>query len=259
MTGQDLIRAAEIRSTIGQIEKYNTSINAFRSKYNGIPGDISSNYATSFGFIARAGSQGRGDGNGVIEGVNAGSATAQVFTQESGFFWDDLTRANLVDGQFTSAADNTAVTAIATAAVPNQFPEARLGRGNRIHVGSTGGINYYLITGISSVTVTTGVIVHTTNLTPTELFNMDSKLDDGIPLSGVVQARVDQLLLQHRLQTLLRLLLWLLRVIVILVRVLLLIPITVHSMRVVQRLLVLGDFDLTKYTCALLVVYSRLQ
>ena len=189
LVGQDLIRAAEIRATISQVEKYNASINTFRSKYNGMPGDISGANATAFGFIARAGSAGRGDNNGLIEGINAGTPTAQVFTQEAGFFWDDLTRANLVDGQFTSAADGASVAAIIAANVPTQFPEARLGRGNKFHVGSTGGLNYYLITGITSVTAATGVMAHTVNLTPTELFNMDSKLDDGIPLSGVVQAR----------------------------------------------------------------------
>ena len=189
LVGQDLIRAAEIRATVGQIEKYNSSVNTFRTKYNGIPGDLSSANAVAFGFIARAGSAGRGDNNGLIDGINAASPTSQGFTQESGFFWDDLTRANLVDGQFTSAADGGAVAAIAAAGVPTQFPEARLARGNRVHVGSTGGLNYYLIAGITSTAISTGDMTLTVNLTPTELFNMDNKLDDGVPLTGIVQAR----------------------------------------------------------------------
>lgn len=189
LVGQDLIRAAEVRATIGQIEKYNATVNTFRSKFSSIPGDISGANATAFGFIARAGSAGRGDNNGLIDGNNAGTSTSQLFTQESGFFWDDLTRANLVDGQFTSAADGASVAAILAANVPAQFPLAKLERGNRVHVGSTGGINYYLITGIEGVTAGTGAMNLTANLTPTELFNMDSKLDDGLPNSGIVQAR----------------------------------------------------------------------
>lgn len=189
LVGQDLIRAAEIRATVGQIEKYNSSVNTFRTKYNGIPGDISAANAAAFGFIARAGSAGRGDNNGLIDGIDGASPLSQVFTQEGGFFWDDLTRANLVDGQFTSAADIASPAAIAAAGVPAQFPEARIARGNRVYAGSTGGLNYYMITGITSTAVTTGNITHTTNLTPTELFNMDNKLDDGLPLTGIVQAR----------------------------------------------------------------------
>lgn len=189
LVGQDLIRAAEIRATVGQIEKYNSSVNTFRTKYNGIPGDISSANATAFGFIARAGSAGRGDNNGLVDGIDAASPLSQVFTQESGFFWDDLTRANLVDGQFTSGVDAGSPGAVSAANVVTTFPEARIARGNRVHVGSTGGLNYYMIAGIGSTAATTGIMTLTANLTPTELFNMDNKLDDGLPLTGIVQAR----------------------------------------------------------------------
>lgn len=188
LVGQDLIRAAEIRATVGQVERLNATVNTFRSKYNGLPGDISATNATAFGFIARAGSPGRGDNNGLIDGNNAGTPTNERFTQESGFFWDDLTRANLIDGVFVSAADGVSVAAIPSTGVNDQFPEAKLGRGNKYHVGSTGGLNYYLITGITDTVVTTGNMNLTGNLTPIELFNMDNKLDDGIPLTGIVQA-----------------------------------------------------------------------
>jgi prepilin-type N-terminal cleavage/methylation domain-containing protein len=41
LVGQDLIKAAEIRATISQYEKYNAAMNTFRTKYNGMPGDLS--------------------------------------------------------------------------------------------------------------------------------------------------------------------------------------------------------------------------
>ena len=188
LVGQDLIRAAEIRATVGQIEKYNSAVNTFRTKFNGIPGDLSAANATAFGFIARAGSAGRGDNNGLIGGVNSSTPLTQVFTQESGFFWDDLSNANLIDGNLDSAADAATVAAITSAGVPTQFPEARISRGNRIHVGSVGGLNYYMIAGITSTAATTGNMTLTTNLTPIELYSMDTKLDDGLPQTGIVQA-----------------------------------------------------------------------
>lgn len=46
LVGRDLIRAAEIRSTIGDLEKLKTAINTFRVKYNCLPGDCPN--ATSF-------------------------------------------------------------------------------------------------------------------------------------------------------------------------------------------------------------------
>ncbi len=191
LVGQDLIRAAEIRATVGQIEKYNSAINTFRSKYNGIPGDLTSDGALAFGLTTRAGTIGEGDGNGLIQGNNGG-VTSQVFTQEAGMLWNDLSTANIMDGNYTQNAGNkdaAAVPAIAATTVAQVFPPARLGRGNYVTSGSTGSINYWFIAGIGAVTVSTGVYTLTANLTPIEAYNMDIKLDDGLPETGVVQAR----------------------------------------------------------------------
>jgi len=187
LVGQDLIKAAEVRATIGQIEKYNTAINTFRTKYNGIPGDLSATNAASFGFAARDGSAGRGDNNGLIDST----ITGQTWGQEAALLWNDMSVANLVDGgNYTGATnvDSLAPLAVITSAVPTTFPPARLGRGNYVTAGSTLGINYWLLAGISSAAITTGVYTVTTNITPTEAYNMDIKVDDGLPLTGVVQA-----------------------------------------------------------------------
>ena len=70
LVGRDLIRAAGVRSTIAQIESYQTAANTFRGKYGYLPGDIKDPDATNFGFKIRGTvSKGMGDGNGVIEGV----------------------------------------------------------------------------------------------------------------------------------------------------------------------------------------------
>jgi prepilin-type N-terminal cleavage/methylation domain-containing protein len=190
LVGQDLIKAAEIRATVSQIEKYNSAVNTFRTKYSGIPGDLPAANATAFGFVTRNGGAGRGDGNGLIDSTG-GTNTGQVFGQEMGMFWNDMSVANLVDGQFTGAQniDNAAPVAVTAAQISTTFPPARLGRGNVITVGSLSGTNYYLVTGISAVTVTTGAYGAAVNLTPTEVFNMDNKLDDGLPNTGIVQAK----------------------------------------------------------------------
>src|SRR5437879_2899141 len=80
LVGQDLIKAAEIRATVAQIEKYNTAVNTFRNKYTGIPGDLLYATASSFGIddiggtgapCATAGAANCGDGNGLIDGASA--------------------------------------------------------------------------------------------------------------------------------------------------------------------------------------------
>ena len=48
LVGRDLIKAAEIRGHVQQIEKYNAAANTFRSKYGGLPGDLLSSRAAAF-------------------------------------------------------------------------------------------------------------------------------------------------------------------------------------------------------------------
>ena len=191
LVGQDLIRAAEIRATVGQIEKYNSAINTFRTKYNGMPGDLDSTDAAAFGFQTRAGTVGEGDGNGLIQGNSGGTAISGCFTEEAGLLWNDLSVANLLDGNYTTNAANqdaAAPVAVVATNVALVFPPARLARGNYVTSGSYNSTNYWLIAGIGAVTVTTGAYTLTTNLTPIESYNMDIKLDDGMPLTGLVQA-----------------------------------------------------------------------
>jgi hypothetical protein len=70
LVGQNLIAAAEVRAQITQIEKYNSAVNTFRSKFNAIPGDMNVATAQQFGFTVGAnctGLQGKRDGNALIE------------------------------------------------------------------------------------------------------------------------------------------------------------------------------------------------
>lgn len=95
LVGRDLKKAAEIRSVISSLEKYNTAVHTFRLKYNCLPGDCMN--AAQFGGAARNNTLGRGDGNGLIEGTNTG---ANALCGEVILFWSDLSLSNLVDGAF---------------------------------------------------------------------------------------------------------------------------------------------------------------
>jgi prepilin-type N-terminal cleavage/methylation domain-containing protein len=102
LVGQDLIKAAETRATLAQIEKYNSAVNTFKTKYNGIPGDLIYTDAANFGFTVGtgcAGQQGGRDGNGLLDGWTGVSTLVQG-SGETGLFWQDLSSANLIDGVF---------------------------------------------------------------------------------------------------------------------------------------------------------------
>src|ERR1700722_13172793 len=79
LVGQDLIKAAEVRAQISQIESYNTAVNTFRGKYSKIPGDMNVPPAEQFGFTDNgcAGTAGQRDGNGLIDGEDGAGGLKQ--------------------------------------------------------------------------------------------------------------------------------------------------------------------------------------
>lgn len=189
LVGQDLIKSAEVRSTIGQYEKYNSAVNTFRTKYNGMPGDLRVAEVASFSLpcSTMAGTAGLGDGNGILE---AGAAsTISKALGETACFWAQLSSANLVDGSYgatltTAGAPATPFTA------PSYLPSAKVGRGNLFAVYGLAGLNYYQIGPFATVTDAGGVYTFgTTGMTPVEAYNIDNKLDDGAPNTGIIAAK----------------------------------------------------------------------
>jgi prepilin-type N-terminal cleavage/methylation domain-containing protein len=198
LVGQNLIAAAGLRATISQIERYNTAVHTFQTKYNALPGDIADPAASSFGFIARGTYPGQGDGNGIIEGAyNSGGQHSGLYESqgETVVFWRDLSTANLIDGGFASAVSSGGSCCSSTY-VPLYFPAAKLGNGNSFYVWSGGpsinnsssnGQNYF---GIAIINAVGGGSLPESlpGLTVAQAQSIDSKIDDGLPQSGNVTA-----------------------------------------------------------------------
>ena len=181
LVGQDLIRSAEISATVRQVQNFNSAVSTFRTKYNYIPGDMPSSLSTAFGLTGtRTGAQGDGDGNGLIECTTPATLCSGG---EPVLFWNDLSISKLVSGSYTGSG----TAAIASTALGSNFPEAKLGKNNYFFVYSVSGINYYQIAAISSVDASS-IYTLTTGITPAEAYQIDSKLDDGLPSSGIVTA-----------------------------------------------------------------------
>ena len=174
LVGQDMIRSAEIRSTIGQYEKYNTAINTFRDKYRGIPGDLAN--ATNFGFTASA--AGKRNNNGQIEDCGSGTTLGC----ETALFWDDLVKAQLI-GDNVSAGTAAALQSAASSTPASYLPAAKIGNGNLWQVFNSNGRNWYYLSAVSGTAAGTTT---TSSVSPIVAFNIDSKVDDGIPSTGLV-------------------------------------------------------------------------
>lgn len=192
LVGQSMIAAAAVRSQLTQFERLQTAMNVFKAKYGYFPGDLLASKASSLGFASRGGSNRAGDGNGLIEpdSVTLGSGIfgGSWNPEEYFLFFNDLTYANgqkvaLIDGNFTgvdaSLSDND---------LPNYFPRAKLGGGvNYVYVWAYQSHNYFGLSGLS----VSGV--YTTNSVPasvrvSDAFQIDQKIDDGLPQRGRVTA-----------------------------------------------------------------------
>lgn len=176
LVGQDMIHAAEIRATVGQVEKYNAAANTFRTKYNGLPGDLSNpaNYGMAVTDTANK-------GNALIESCTANDGVH--FGCENMAFWVHLTTANLIDQSFSNTTGLAAYAAIAS--MVGYTPTAKIGKGSSFFIGVNGSVNEWRIVGLTS-TAGTGVVTSTNAVTPLDAFNIDTKLDDGVPTSGIV-------------------------------------------------------------------------
>ena len=172
LSGQSLIRAAELRSVSTEYQRYTTAIGTFRDKYFALPGDMSN--ASSFWSTA-----GDGNGNGLVE------TTGVAGTNEISTFWIHLANAALVEGSYTNVANTTM-----TAGTNN--PRAKVSNAGW-NVGSLGTVavtsttyfdgtygNVYYFGGGTNAAAPTGL------LRPEEAWNIDTKLDDGRPAGGAV-------------------------------------------------------------------------
>jgi prepilin-type N-terminal cleavage/methylation domain-containing protein len=208
LVGQDLIRAAYVRAQISQIEKYNTAVNTFYGKYQALPGDMNYTTAAEFGFQLTGysgGSQyrgeygGDGDGNGILQGYNwaahASSCGWCVGAGELVVFWDDISYANgmkinLIEGSFPppqGRVDGNPDFYVVATAFGLYYPAAKIGGGNYVYVYSYNNINYFGVSVVSAIA--NWGITSTLGLSVNQAYNLDKKVDDGLPQSGHVIAQ----------------------------------------------------------------------
>lgn len=165
LTGQALIQAAKVRAQLTQIEQLDTAMNAFRSKFDCLPGDC----PASSGVLNAV-----GNGDGLVNYVAAaGDTPAWSATLESAVAWSQMAGQNMVAGNYTP--DDTFTT--------TQLGAAKLGTGGSILIGSD----------IASNTNLYALAIFASDLTTSDLIpadaarSIDSKRDDGLPNSGTTQ------------------------------------------------------------------------
>lgn len=189
LVGRDLIKAAQIRATISQLDQFNTATMAFKDKYENLPGDITFAQATQFNFTPTyrtdvatpcPGYQGVLHGNGVLESCGNGDGQMAYIIRELGMYWRDLSSSGMIPQQFVTAVDDNTMNTN-----PNLLiPKAKIGNAYWVVFGSTNyGGNYFLLSGITLSTY--AAMGH--QLGAADAYSFDTKLDDGLPMTGKVR------------------------------------------------------------------------
>jgi prepilin-type N-terminal cleavage/methylation domain-containing protein len=201
LTGQSLIRAAELRSIPAEFQEYEAAIKTFEGKYFALPGDM--NNATQFwgsasGVSCSMGESTAGNGTETCNGNGDGSVTYGGSTDEyveMFMFWQHLANAGLVNGQYTGRSDGIhhEHAVIRTNVPASKFPNAgwsilgdmvintgTAGDPNPVAYGAT--YKYPLYFGAQH----SDYELHEPILRPEEAWNIDKKMDDGVASTGRV-------------------------------------------------------------------------
>jgi prepilin-type N-terminal cleavage/methylation domain-containing protein len=191
LTGQNLIRAAELRSIVTDFQRFQASMQTFRDQYLSMPGDMTNaiDFWTAPGgnpancpATAGTGTQTcNGNGDGVLSQAPAANQYGEQFT-----FWQHQTNAGLLEGTYTGRAGtaagfhhlagiNSPMSKISLASWgafyrSGQANHFQIPYGNTLQFGqqSADGTNYNPV------------------LRPEEAWNIDKKLDDGKPAHGII-------------------------------------------------------------------------
>lgn len=188
LTGQNLIRAAELRSITTEYHTYQTAVMTFRERYFALPGDMSN--ATDF-WEAAATCPGddttpstdkttcNGNGNGRIGEIGE--------VGERYRFWQHLSNAGLVEGSFTGVQGSGGT---GHGVGGENIPNAKISNGAWYASEREPNIVGQFIFDVESIfimgnpTVTTLPIAAI--LKPDEMWNLDKKIDDGLPGRGKI-------------------------------------------------------------------------
>lgn len=191
LTGQSLIRAAELRSVSTEFSKYQAAVNTFRDKYFQLPGDM--NNATSFWGATAAcpGTAGTGtqtcDGNG--SGIIANPAAASQYG-ETLTFWQHLQNAGLLEGRLSgmAAAGGATDMDIGVNIPRSKFPNAGWAAWNSPD--STVDANWFGLGHYGNVFIfgseRASTAPHGAALSVDEAWNIDTKMDDGLAVQGKI-------------------------------------------------------------------------
>lgn len=180
--GKSLIDAAELRAVTTEFSQWQTAVNTYRQKYMDYPGDMET--ATRFW----PDDTDNGNGDGVI-GYHGSAYGGSDQPTEHFLFWQHLALAGLIQGEYTG---ESATGSSWHHAAGENAPVSKFGSASWA-VDSTSDHENVMFDVPRSNVLEFGMpgveeMVYGAAMTPEEAWNIDAKLDDGLPGKGGVVA-----------------------------------------------------------------------
>jgi prepilin-type N-terminal cleavage/methylation domain-containing protein len=199
LSGQALIRAAELRSITTDMTRYQVAVGSFRDKYFALPGDMPNAIAfwgaadgndgggsdCTYQTTAPTGTQTcNGDGNG----------RSELATNEPQRLWQHLQNAGLIEGKLSGAHDpsfESGTYPYRDAVLGWNMPKSKINNAG-FQIGYRGGSaalkwgvdTHQILFGAQQVIAGSLVELEGAAITPEEAWNLDMKMDDGKPFEG---------------------------------------------------------------------------
>lgn len=203
LKGQQLIENARVTSTVSQVSSIEAALSTFRDTYGSLPGDLPSAQTrvpncTKCGLAAAV-----TVGDGIVGATNWDMKTFQsaswaanndgAVANETVLFWVQLAHAGLISGVNDDGITNVA------AAFGRSLPSAKIGGGfvvgyanvGALILGRNGFVANLIGTTIALSPTPPATLAATAAIqavTPAVAAQLDTKLDDGVPGTGTVQA-----------------------------------------------------------------------
>lgn len=167
LAGKSLIHASELRKVTSDITRYRTAAYAFRDRYFQLPGDM--NNAANFWPTA-------------VNGNNDGRIS---YNKDGINFWHHLQQARLLEGYIAPVSSTVATLVINTHAPPG--PVAKSGY-SIVYFGSWTEQPHLVGRNILGIGAASGSWTGSPIFSPEDMWNIDTKMDDGIPDLGLIIA-----------------------------------------------------------------------
>ena len=196
MAGQSLVRSAELRAITTEHTRWITAITAFIDKYDALPGDFpkatrywSQQAAAGCNNLtgSSAGQPGAcdGDGSGLLDNAPAASSSGENYQ-----FWRQLALAGLLNSEYTGIAGSNNY---AHHVVGTNTPASRVSSGGWAvqYIGPYTDANLFQLDYGHAFLFGGRVdnwIPNASILQPREVWQIDTKIDDGQPARGKVVA-----------------------------------------------------------------------